>query len=168
MEWLTERAAKIQAQVIAELSSQEFYTQAGIVVLALVIGWIIGGIFTSRVKMFREEPQPGLFRVAPAGVREPALVRRERCFAEILEALGIRPFPGGHTRHHHALGPGLGEVAGGYAGLSDLSKWVCVFAMLLGRLEIYTLLIFEYLILVLIISAGVRWLERRMGSDERS
>lgn len=34
-------------------------------------------------------------------------------------------------------------------------------------LEIYTLLIFEYLILILIISAGVRWLERRMGSDER-
>lgn len=34
-------------------------------------------------------------------------------------------------------------------------------------LEIYTLLIFEYLILVLVISAGVRWLERRMGSDER-
>lgn len=34
-------------------------------------------------------------------------------------------------------------------------------------LEIYTLLIFEYLILVLIISQGVRWLERRMGSDER-
>ena len=35
-------------------------------------------------------------------------------------------------------------------------------------LEIYTLLILEYLILVLLISAGVRWLERRMGSDERS
>ncbi len=34
-------------------------------------------------------------------------------------------------------------------------------------LEIYTLLIFEYLILVLIISAGVRWLERRVGADER-
>lgn len=34
-------------------------------------------------------------------------------------------------------------------------------------LEIYTLLILEYLILVLIISAGVRWLERRMGADER-
>lgn len=34
-------------------------------------------------------------------------------------------------------------------------------------LEIYTLLIFEYLILVLIISAFVRWLERKMGSDER-
>ena len=34
-------------------------------------------------------------------------------------------------------------------------------------LEIYTLLVLEYLVLVLIISAGVRWLERRMGSDER-
>ena len=35
-------------------------------------------------------------------------------------------------------------------------------------LELYSLLIVEYLVLVLIISAGVRWLERRMGSDERT
>lgn len=34
-------------------------------------------------------------------------------------------------------------------------------------LEIYTLLILEYLVLVLIISAAVRWLERRLGTDER-
>lgn len=34
-------------------------------------------------------------------------------------------------------------------------------------LEIYTVLILEYLVLVLIISQAVRWLERRMGSDER-
>ena len=34
-------------------------------------------------------------------------------------------------------------------------------------LEIYSLLIVEYLVLVLIISAGVRRLERKMGSDER-
>ncbi|RMF33886.1 MAG: amino acid ABC transporter permease [Alphaproteobacteria bacterium] len=34
-------------------------------------------------------------------------------------------------------------------------------------LEIYTFLIVEYLVLVLIISQAVRWLERRMGSDER-
>ncbi len=34
-------------------------------------------------------------------------------------------------------------------------------------LEIYSLLILEYLVLVLIISAGVRWLENHMGSDER-
>ena len=33
-------------------------------------------------------------------------------------------------------------------------------------LEIYTLLILEYLILVLVISFGVRWLERKLGSNE--
>jgi His/Glu/Gln/Arg/opine family amino acid ABC transporter permease subunit len=35
-------------------------------------------------------------------------------------------------------------------------------------LELYTVLILEYLVLVLIISSGVRWLERRMGADERN
>ena len=39
------------------------------------------------------------------------------------------------------LGPGLGDVATGFGGLSDLSKWVCVIAMVLGRLEIFTLLV---------------------------
>jgi len=39
------------------------------------------------------------------------------------------------------LGPGLGEVAAGFGSLSDLSKWVCVVAMLLGRLEIFTVLV---------------------------
>lgn len=34
-------------------------------------------------------------------------------------------------------------------------------------LEIYTVLVLEYLVLILIVSAGVRWLERRMRSDER-
>tara|TARA_Y100001934_G_scaffold102538_1_gene126112 strand:- start:86 stop:655 length:570 start_codon:yes stop_codon:yes gene_type:complete len=33
-------------------------------------------------------------------------------------------------------------------------------------LEIYTLLIFEYLALVILISFGVRWLERKLGSNE--
>jgi glutamine transport system permease protein len=32
-------------------------------------------------------------------------------------------------------------------------------------LEIYTILVLEYLVLILIVSAGVRWLERRMQSD---
>lgn len=35
-------------------------------------------------------------------------------------------------------------------------------------LELYSFLIAEYLVLVLVISAGVRWLERRMGADERN
>ena len=39
------------------------------------------------------------------------------------------------------LGPGLGEVAENYAGINDFSKWVLSFSMLLGRLEIFTLLV---------------------------
>ena len=39
------------------------------------------------------------------------------------------------------LGPGLGEVAQNYAALGTAGKWICVLAMLLGRLEIFTLLI---------------------------
>ena len=33
-------------------------------------------------------------------------------------------------------------------------------------LEIYTVLVLEYLALVLVISAGVRWMERRLGADQ--
>jgi trk system potassium uptake protein TrkH len=39
------------------------------------------------------------------------------------------------------LGPGLGDVAANFASVSDESKILLVFAMLLGRLEIYTLLV---------------------------
>lgn len=35
-------------------------------------------------------------------------------------------------------------------------------------LEIYTILVLEYLVLILFVSAGVRWLERRMQADERA
>jgi len=39
------------------------------------------------------------------------------------------------------LGPGLSSVAANYAGLNDPAKWILCFAMLLGRLEIFTLLV---------------------------
>jgi trk system potassium uptake protein TrkH len=40
-------------------------------------------------------------------------------------------------------GPGLNQVgpAGNYQGLTDFQTWVCVVAMLIGRLEIFTVLI---------------------------
>ncbi|MFM2406308.1 MAG: hypothetical protein RL223_4188, partial [Pseudomonadota bacterium] len=40
-------------------------------------------------------------------------------------------------------GPGLGQVgpAGNYQGLTDLQTWVCTVCMLLGRLEILSLLV---------------------------
>ena len=39
------------------------------------------------------------------------------------------------------LGPGLGDVALNYQSLNEPSKWALVLAMLLGRLEIFTLLV---------------------------
>ena len=35
-------------------------------------------------------------------------------------------------------------------------------------LEVYTILVLEYLVLILIVSAMVRWLERRMNADQRN
>jgi len=39
------------------------------------------------------------------------------------------------------LGPGLGEVSLHYGDIPDSAKWILCFAMLMGRLEIFTLLI---------------------------
>jgi len=39
------------------------------------------------------------------------------------------------------LGPGLGDVTSGFMSLSDTAKWISVVGMLLGRLEIFTLLV---------------------------
>ncbi len=39
------------------------------------------------------------------------------------------------------LGPGLGDVALHYAGVTDAGKWLLAFTMLLGRLELFTLLV---------------------------
>jgi trk system potassium uptake protein TrkH len=38
-------------------------------------------------------------------------------------------------------GPGLGEVAANFTTLSGPGKWICVLAMLLGRLEVYPLIV---------------------------
>lgn len=39
------------------------------------------------------------------------------------------------------LGPGMGEVAAHYGDINSPAKWVLCFAMLLGRLEVFTLLV---------------------------
>jgi len=39
------------------------------------------------------------------------------------------------------LGPGLGEVSQNFASINDPAKWILCLAMLLGRLEIFTLLV---------------------------
>lgn len=39
------------------------------------------------------------------------------------------------------LGPGMGDVAAHYGNINDFAKWILCFAMLLGRLEVFTLLV---------------------------
>jgi trk system potassium uptake protein TrkH len=39
------------------------------------------------------------------------------------------------------LGPGLGDVSEHYGNISVLAKWILCFSMLLGRLEVFTLLV---------------------------
>ncbi|MFQ5983794.1 MAG: potassium transporter TrkG, partial [Woeseiaceae bacterium] len=39
------------------------------------------------------------------------------------------------------LGPGLGDVSAGFMTIGDKAKWIAISAMLLGRLEIFTLLV---------------------------
>jgi trk system potassium uptake protein TrkH len=39
------------------------------------------------------------------------------------------------------VGPGLGAVAQNYAHIPPESKWILCFSMLLGRVEVFTLLI---------------------------
>ena len=39
------------------------------------------------------------------------------------------------------LGPGLGQVGSNYADITDTAKWVLSFGMIMGRLEIFTLLV---------------------------
>jgi trk system potassium uptake protein TrkH len=39
------------------------------------------------------------------------------------------------------LGPGLGDVGAHYGDVNDVAKWFLCFAMLLGRLEIFTLIV---------------------------
>ncbi len=52
-------------------------------------------------------------------------------------------------------------------GYQDLTRRANELVVSVFRpLEIYTILILEYLVLILLISAGARWLERRLGADQ--
>ena len=41
----------------------------------------------------------------------------------------------------NTMGPGLGEVASNFQAFDGLQLWICSFAMVLGRLEVFTLLV---------------------------
>lgn len=45
--------------IATTLSGTEFYVQVGIVAVAVIVGWMLGAYIIQRVKLFRDEPQPG-------------------------------------------------------------------------------------------------------------
>ncbi len=49
--------------------------------------------------------------------------------------------PSLHSIFKLGEGPGLGEVASNFAGVSPTVKWLAVFGMLVGRLEVFPLLV---------------------------
>ena len=68
-------------------------------------------------------------------------------FALILFAIGLdfEAAVSGSAAAITNVGPGIGAVigpAGNYATIPDLAKWVLSLEMIMGRLEIFTLLIF--------------------------
>lgn len=59
MESLAQRADEFWQRIVVQLASTDFYVQAGIVILSLVIGWALSALIVRRVRIFREEPRPG-------------------------------------------------------------------------------------------------------------
>jgi trk system potassium uptake protein TrkH len=61
--------------------------------------------------------------------------------AMMAAGLGLESAFGAVVATINLLGPGLGEVANNFASVSPVIKWLGIFGMLVGRLEVFTLLI---------------------------
>ncbi|MDD7568781.1 MAG: TrkH family potassium uptake protein [[Actinobacillus] rossii] len=61
----------------------------------------------------------------------------------VVIACGVEPFNAFNAvlACINNLGPGMGSVSSNFAGIPDNAKWVLTFAMVCGRLEIFTLLV---------------------------
>ena len=60
MDTLIENVQAMWQQTLSHLMSPQVYMQVGVVTAALIVAWLIAGLITTRVKVFREEPQPGV------------------------------------------------------------------------------------------------------------
>ena len=90
-----------------------------------LLGLVLLLDLTGQVDVGELLPEPRL------AVVPPLVVQVLRGDALVLELL-VLPLD---------LGPGLGDVAANYASINDPAKWILCFAMLLGRLEVFTLLV---------------------------
>ncbi len=59
MEVLVQSATYIWQRIVTQLASADFYYQVGIVALALIASLTVSVLLVRRVRIFREEPQPG-------------------------------------------------------------------------------------------------------------
>lgn len=57
MEWLIEPLEAIWREIVLELSGPEFYLQLGVVVLAIIAGWVVANYVARHVGIFRDEPR---------------------------------------------------------------------------------------------------------------
>jgi trk system potassium uptake protein TrkH len=64
-------------------------------------------------------------------------------FVMLLTGMEFMPALSSIVASVNNMGPGIGPTgpAGNYQGLTDLQTWVCTLAMLLGRLEIFSVLV---------------------------
>ncbi|MEK9662206.1 MAG: mechanosensitive ion channel domain-containing protein, partial [Alphaproteobacteria bacterium] len=60
MDRIAARADEYWQVVPTQLGSAEFYAQIGVIVVALLAAWALSAFFTNRVRIFREEPRPGV------------------------------------------------------------------------------------------------------------
>jgi len=76
MNWLADRTEEIWQAGITHLSSPAPYVQILVVVASLFLAWRIAGFLRARVKIFRQQPEPGtLFDVRNRlhGARVPGI-----------------------------------------------------------------------------------------------
>jgi small-conductance mechanosensitive channel len=67
VQWIAGRVEAIERIVLTNIGSIEFYSQIGIVVVAVSLAWAMSKFLTVRVRIFREDPKPGvLFEVRSA------------------------------------------------------------------------------------------------------
>jgi len=59
MDWLSEWFDVAWQETVTNLASPSFYIQIVIVLAALPLAWALASYFSTRIKVLREEPQPG-------------------------------------------------------------------------------------------------------------
>lgn len=86
MTWLIDQLEMIWRGTKLELSSPEFYLQIGVVILALVLGWIMAAAIVKRVSVFRDPPEAGVLLDLRSALHRSAVLVLPVSFAI---ALGI-------------------------------------------------------------------------------